>query len=90
MRGMQTIPNFRQACGCDVEESETVGCGMARSSFHDVRRDGKRRPPQLGPKFVSLGPWKRLRRNAMDLDEQIIGTLPGYEFVVGQGHRRTS
>jgi hypothetical protein len=63
---------------------QSVVLVAATISFNDVRDDRIRRLPQLRAQLESLGGWKRLQRQLVELDEHIIGALPGDERMMSE------
>jgi hypothetical protein len=90
MRDMHAVPDLSQRRLRDVQEIQTAFSLWARKTFDDVRRNRVGGSPQLRAEREALESWKCFQGKTMELDEQVVRTLPRDEIVMGHRHRDTS
>src|SRR4029450_6212274 len=85
-RGVQTLSDLRQRSFGDVQEIQTGSAMPPRESFNDVCRHRVGGLPDLAASLEALKRGKLFDRQLMELDEQVVGALPGDERVMSQRH----
>jgi hypothetical protein len=81
---MDAVPRLGQRPFDDIQEIQTRSARTTGKSLNDIRSHRVGRFPQLTTELELLQRRKLIQREQMELDEEIVGTLPALPAVPAQ------
>ncbi len=82
---MEAVADLRKGSARNLKEMQTIGVSVAAIAFNNVDRNRERRAAQLRGESEAFDDWK-LKRQGVDPDIEIVGSLPSYERVMWKRH----